>query len=254
MTHPQRSLAVALFSLALGLGVAARGAPTHAQDECDTATSESASATCVAAWAQSFVDARTTIEARFQQYAWTRVYERTQTSRGTLRISRPGHIRFDYTQPSGQVLVSDGTTVTFYQPTEGGAGQYYRGAWDSSSAALGFLTGTSRLQRDFTYTRITSTSGPPHTICLELHPRTADPHYTRIRLYVSDQAASRGAVLRVAIEDHDGNWNTFAFSDLHFDRTFDASTFAYTPPAGAHEISPPASSGAPSSSSAHGAR
>lgn len=212
--------------------------PTRASAQVDAGTP---SAPAVAGWVQTFYDQTTTLEADFQQFFWTRVYDRTATSRGRLRISRPGRIRFDYTEPSGKIIVGDGDQITYYEPgDDGAAGQYYRGTTDAASRALGFLTGTSRLDRDFNFIIHPSTSGPANTVCLELRPRTADPHYTRVRLYVSSTTATRGAVMQVAIEDADGNWNTFRFSGFHFNRDLEANTFTYTPPAGAREITPPA--------------
>ena len=46
-------------------------------------------AECVASWVQRFYDQTTSVEADFQQFFWTRVYDRTDTSRGHLRIVRP---------------------------------------------------------------------------------------------------------------------------------------------------------------------
>jgi outer membrane lipoprotein-sorting protein len=197
----------------------------------------------VASWVQTFYDQTTTLEADFQQFYWTRVYSRTTTSRGQLRIARPGRVRFDYSEPRGKIVVGSGDQFTYYEPgDEGGAGQYYRATSDVASRALGFLTGTSRLDRDFNFTIHPSTTGPAHTTCLELHPRAHDPHYSRIRLYVSNaEGATRGVVMQVAIEDPDGNWNTFRFSNFHFNRSIGDDVFAYTPPSGAHEITAPPS-------------
>lgn len=196
----------------------------------------------VAASVQDFYDHTTSVEADFQQFFWTRVYSRTTSSRGRLRIARPGRIRFDYTEPTGKVVVGNGDSFVYFEPGDDGtAGQYYRATTDVASRALGFLTGTSRLDRDFTFALHASTTGPANTDCLELRPRAPDPHYTRIRLYVSRPAATRGVVMQVAIEDGDGNWNTFRFSGFHFNRELDAGTFDYTPPSGAREITAPSS-------------
>jgi outer membrane lipoprotein carrier protein len=200
------------------------------------------SASEVASWVQTFYDHTTSLEADFQQFFWTRVYARTATSRGSLRIARPGRVRFDYTDPAGKIVVGNGEQFTYFEPgDDGAAGQFYRATTDVASRALGFLTGTSRLDRDFTFVIHPSTTGPAHTVCLELRPRATDPHYTRLRLYVSSVEATRGVVMQVAIEDGDGNWNTFRFSNFHFNRGLADSVFTYTPPEGAREITPPAS-------------
>jgi outer membrane lipoprotein-sorting protein len=215
----------------------------QAQVDCLHGDHPETHAECVASWVQTFYDRTTSVEADFQQFFWTRVYERTDTSRGRLRIARPGRIRFDYSEPSHKVVVGNGDAVVYYEPgDDGSAGQFYRATTDSASRALGFLTGTSRLDRDFTFALVESSTAPSGTVCLELRPRAADPHYSRIRLYVTTSGDARGVVQRVGIEDPDGNWNTFAFSGFHFNREIEAGTFDYTPPSGAHEITPPSSS------------
>jgi outer membrane lipoprotein carrier protein len=233
-----RAWLTVLFVAAALVGEPLAVAPARAQE----VDAGAPSAADLASSVQTFYDHTTSVEADFQQFFWTRVYDRTTTSRGRLRISRPGRIRFDYTEPSGKVVVGDGSQITYYEPgDDGAAGQYYRGSTDAASRALGFLTGTSRLDRDFTFVIHPSTTGPAHTSCLELRPRTADPHFTRVRLYVSTQSETRGVVMQVAIEDPDGNWNTFRFSGFHFNRELAADTFTFTPPSGAREITAPAS-------------
>ncbi|MBX7193097.1 MAG: outer membrane lipoprotein carrier protein LolA [Sandaracinaceae bacterium] len=197
----------------------------------------------VAARVQAFYEQTRTVEARFQQHFWIQAHGRTISSRGTIVIQRPGRIRFDYAQPRGKVVVSTPAGFTYYEPgDDGGAGQFMRGNVDGASAALGFLTGTSDLARDFRFSlRASSAGGPEHTDALELRPRRADPHYRRIVLYVSNDASTLGVVRRVSIEDPDGNWNRFDFSGFQFNRDVNASTFEFQPPSGAREITAPGS-------------
>lgn len=199
---------------------------------------ERPSADVVAARVQQFYDRTRTIQARFQQNFWNRVYDRTQTSRGRVAIRRPGEIRFDYEQPNGKVLVSSGGEWTMYEPGEGSsAGQYARGSSAAASqSAFGFLMGTADLRRFRRSLLPARSSDPQHTDALELRPRRDDPHYRRIRVYVDNRPESLGVVRRVSIEDHDGNWNVFDFVDIQFNRDLGAELFRFTPPAGAREI------------------
>jgi outer membrane lipoprotein carrier protein len=196
----------------------------------------------VAARVQAFYDQTRSLEARFQQHFWHRVYARTQSSRGRVAIDRIGHrVRFDYEQPSGKVLVSDGREWTLYEPDpSGGAGQYVRGsAARASTGALGFLMGTTSISDFHRSLRVPSRTQPPNTDALELRPRRPDPQYLRIIVFVDNRRESAGVVHRVSIEDPDGNWNRFDFTELRFNRALDASMFRFTPPAGAREITGP---------------
>jgi len=214
----------------------------HAQHQPAPQAAAPVTAAVVASRVQTFYDQTRAVEVRFEQHFWNRVYARTQSSRGQLLIQRPGRVRFNYDQPRGKVVVSTPAGFVFYEPNEDGTpGQFLRGSSaDGASSALGFLSGTSRLDRDFRFSLRPNVAGQPaDTDALELRPRRSDPHYRRIILYVDNRAASVGVVRRVAIEDPDGNWNRFDFSDPHFNRDLSASTFEYAPPAGAHEISAP---------------
>lgn len=205
------------------------------------ASAQSRTAAEIASAVQTFYDQTTGVRVRFQQDYWANVYHRTTTSRGNLVISRPGRIRFDYTSPSGKVVVSNGTTFTYYEPgEEGETGQYWTGAADGASTGLGFLTGTARISTDYRASLGERRAGTSDDVdVLELVPRRADPHIARLRLYVSNVEATRGVVRRVGIGDHEANWNTFTFSGMEFPDSIAGSTFDYAPPSGAREISPP---------------
>src|SRR5690606_8539590 len=119
----------------------------------------------------------------------------------------------------------------------GSAGQYARGSSAAASqSAFGFLMGTADLRRFHRTLLPARSSDPAHTDALELRPRRDDPHYRRIRVYVDNQPSSLGVVRRVSIEDHDGNWTTFDFTDIQFNRELGADLFRFTPPRGAREI------------------
>ena len=71
---------------------------------------------------------------------------------------------------------------------------------------------------------------------LELRPRTSEPAYSRIFLYVDDDPATAGVVQRVLIQDRDGNLNRFDFSRMRFNQPVAASRFEFSPPAGARRL------------------
>jgi outer membrane lipoprotein carrier protein len=227
------ALSVLSFALAVALS-ATSGAPRAAAQRCPATPPDAAQ---VAARVRSFYDQTRTVQASFRQHFWSKLYQRTQSSRGRLAIQRERHqIRFDYESPSGKVLVSDGSQWTLFEPTESG-GQYARGdAAASSTGALGFLMGSESFDRYCLSMRAPQSTQPEHTDALVLRPRAPDPHFVRIVVYVDNRAEAAGVVRRVSIEDHDGNWNRFDFGDLRFNRDIDPGHFRYTPPAGARDM------------------
>lgn len=198
-------------------------------------------AATVAAWVQRFYDQTQTMNSRFTQRYRNRVYARTDVSRGRVRFKKPGMMRFDYDQPNGKVIVSDGRRFLVYEPLEGGAGQYYEQEMSEAQlpTALSFLTGTGRLDQDFTFRLLDPARASfPQGQVLELRPRTPTPQYTRVVLFVDDDAARRGVVHRVMIVDSANNTNRFDFEEQQFNRDVPDSTFRFRPPAGARRIEP----------------
>ncbi len=194
------------------------------------------SAAQVAAEVQAFYDQTTTVRTAFTQAAYDRVYRRTTRSRGVLTIARPGKLRFDYLGGNGKVVVSDGRELTVYEPDDdGSAGQYVQTeVREDAASALGFLTGQSRLDRDFRFRLRDANAFHWRGQVLELTPIRAQPSYRRVFLFVDPRLP--GVVRRVLIQDHEGNLNRFDFQRTEFNRAVDPERFAFTPPRGARRL------------------
>ncbi len=231
MKHTTMTLAlVAAFAIA----AAPPASSTRAQD----GARPRVTAEHVAARVQSFYDQTTTVRTSFRQVHHDRLYQRTTRSRGVLTIAKPGQLRFDYLGGDGKVIVSDGRELTVYEPgDDGGPGQYARSAMrEDFSSALGFLTGQARLDRDFHFRLLDARRYRWSGHVLELRPVRVEPGYRRAILFVSANRGSAGVVQRMLIQDHAGNLNQFTFQRMQFNRDVAASTFQFTPPAGARRI------------------
>ena len=228
-----RLMGLGIVGLA-GLLASASPGPARAQ--------EAPSATTVVAWVQAFYDQTTSMNAHFRQRFRNRVYDRTDESQGRFRFRRGGMLRFDYEQPNGKVVVSDGTTLTVFEPPDPGQsrGQYFQQPVANAelTTALAFMMGTGNLARDFRFRLLRSDNFRFDGQVLELRPRRPSPHYTRILLFVSDDAQTRGVVQTMVIVDHSNNTNRFDFSQRSFNRGVTQSDFQYRPPANARRVQP----------------
>jgi outer membrane lipoprotein carrier protein len=193
----------------------------------------------VAARVQRFHEQVDSLQAHFYQTHYHRLYDRYQRSKGRLSISKPGKLRFDYARPNGKVIATDGRSLTAYDPgDEGEAGQYVKRPMGAGAlpGAFAFLTGEGDLQEDFRF-RLLDTRNwtfPGHI--LELRPRTPDPRYRRIILFVDSRPRSFGVVHGLRIDDHDGNRNKIELSHMRYNRPVNPAHFAFQPPAGARRI------------------
>src|SRR6266567_3129921 len=100
---------------------------------------------------QGFYNRTNTFSADFSQQYLAHAYNTTKTSAGHGIFSKPGKMDWEYTDPAGQRIVSDGTTLRVYQPAEK---QMYEQTVNQSQypAALSFLTGQGSLSSNFDFT------------------------------------------------------------------------------------------------------
>lgn len=204
----------------------------HADD------AEPPSARSVAEAAQSFYDRVDTLEARFTQRYHHRIYQRTQTSNGRLRVGDAGRMRFDYDAPNGKVIVSNGVNLVAYEPGESGAGQYLKApiSEDGLHSGFAFLTGRARILDDYRVRLLDNERYRWRGHVLELRPRQADPNVRRILLFVDGRTDTFGVVHRVRIDDHEGNRNQFTLRSMRLNRGLGDRAFRFTPPSGARRV------------------
>lgn len=226
------TLSTLTVTLALaGLALGQRHAPDRAAPE--------PSAVRVARQVQAFYDQTDTLQARFTQTYYHRLYRRYQRSQGRLLFDKPGRMRFDYDRPNGKVIVSDGAHMTAYEPGDDGQpGQYVKTAVGSHAlpSAFGFLTGEARLLDDYRVALLDARRYRWSGTILELRPRRPNPQIRRILLYVDGDPARAGVVHRLRIDDHDGNRNKFELRRMRFNRELSPRRFAYAPPAGSRRL------------------
>ena len=196
-------------------------------------------ARAVAEAAQRFYDQVDTLEARFRQRYHHRIYQRTQTSTGRLRFDGSGRMRFDYDNPNGKVIVSDGVNLVAYEPSDGlGPGQYVKTSVseDGLHSGFAFLTGRARILEDYRVRLLDNQRFRWRGHVLELRPRAQDPNLRRVLLFIDGRSETFGVVHRVRIDDHEGNQNQLTLRSMRLNRDLGPSAFRFEPPAGARRV------------------
>jgi outer membrane lipoprotein carrier protein len=230
MTIRAASLASPVLAVALSFDIPSEGSAQRR--EVDAAT--------VAGAVQAFYNQTKGVRARFHQTHYLRIYSRYERSRGSVTFAKPGKMRWDYDAPNGKIVSSDGRELTMLDPPDsgepGGRAQCIRSALDEDQLpqAFSFLTGSGRLEDDFTFRLLDAArQGYREGYVLELRPREPSPHYERILFYVL-RADNRptGVVRRVLIVDASGNRNRFDFSEMQWNPRTTESTFRVSPPSG----------------------
>jgi outer membrane lipoprotein carrier protein len=143
------------------------------------------------------------LEARFQQTYTYSGFGRRQGSSGTLRVKKPGMMRWDYEKPSRKTIAVKGSRLVQWEPEENQA--YVDERFDASamSAAVTFLLGKGDLAREFD---LALGDGG----ALLLRPKEQDPRVASIALTVGPG----GEVTATRVVDGSGNVNEIRFSDV----------------------------------------
>jgi outer membrane lipoprotein carrier protein len=130
------------------------------------------------------------LEARFRQTYTYAGFGRRQVSQGTLRVKKPGMMRWDYTSPAEKTVAVKGTRLVQLEPEENQV--YVDDRFDASamSAAVTFLLGKGDLVKEFDLSLDASGA-------LLLRPKVEDPRVESIALTVNDA----GDVNEIRFED-----------------------------------------------------
>jgi outer membrane lipoprotein carrier protein len=168
--------------------------------------------------------------ADFTQTERGSVLRTVQTeSRGTVRVKKPGRMWWDYQKPSKQVLVSDGTTLSYYNASDRTGVRSPMPVGTDLSAAVLFLTGRGDITRDFTAALLPT--APIDEWHLTLTPKVRQDDFATLTLQVDRTTlAFRG----LRFTDHAGSENTIRFSNLRENVGLADADFRFTFPRGTH--------------------
>ena len=164
--------------------------------------------------------------ATFTQQLTSADGQKKRTSSGSFAFERPNRFRFEYAKPFEQLIVSDGQKVWVYdvdlnQVTQRRLSQ----ALGATPAAL--LAGAA-LDKEFELTALPSQDGIDWVQAL---PRRKDGAFQSMRI------GFRGKELAaVEILDSFGQRSRLDFSQYEANAAIPASTWRFTPPAGADVI------------------
>lgn len=183
---------------------------------------------------QAFYDNAKTYSAQFKQRYTIYAYNRTKDSTGKVVFSKPGKMRWTYTN-NGNVVVSNGKELKIYEQENK---QMYLQKVDKTQypAALSFLLGQGSLRSSFILAKLDSKKlGFPGGYVLLGTPRNPTPAFQKILFYI-DRATHQ--VRRVLLIDAQKNRNRFDFKQTRVNEKVAARLFSFKPPAGTNVIRP----------------
>ncbi len=197
-------------------------------------------ATAVPAAAQSLDDVvreiesvysrMTDLRADFTQTAFNKSLNQTIPARGTVYLKKGGKLRWEYTEPTPQEIVSDGKKLWVYTPTLNQAN-----VADAPEALAGpagsFLAGLGRLRTEF-QVRFLNPAQPKDAEgnwALDLTPKQPWPTRTRLILSVDPKSWE---IRKAIVHDQFENTVTMRFTKMAVNSGLPERTFTFVAPKG----------------------
>ncbi len=172
----------------------------------------------------------TDLRADFTQTAFNKSLNQTIPARGTVYLKKGGKLRWEYTEPTLQEIVSDGKKLWVYTPTLNQAN-----VADAPEALAGpagsFLAGLGRLRTEF-QVRFLNPAQPKDadgSWVLDLTPKQPLPTLTRLILSVDGKSWE---IRKAIVHDQFENTVTMRFTKMAVNSGLPERTFTFVAPKG----------------------
>jgi len=179
---------------------------------------------------ESVYSRMTDLRADFTQTAFNRSLNQTIPARGTVYLKKGGKLRWEYTEPTPQEIVSDGKKLWVYTPTLNQAN-----VADAPEALAGpagsFLAGLGRLRTEF-QVRFLNPAQPKDAEgnwALDLTPKQPLPTLTRLILSVDPKSWE---IRKAIVHDQFENTVTMRFTKMAVNSGLPEKTFTFVAPKG----------------------
>lgn len=191
---------------------------------CVSAHGQAPSAHELAQHVDRHYDRLRTLKASFSESYAGLGMERAES--GTLLLSKPGRMRWDYNTPTGKLFLIDGKYALFYTPGDRQVQRIPAKELDDLRSPLRFLLGHTELEKEMV--NLTAAAAPDGAFVLSGKPKGQEKRVTRLALTVT----SEGVITAIEVEETDGATTRFSFTQEQSNVPLAPETFRFTPPAG----------------------
>jgi outer membrane lipoprotein carrier protein len=151
------------------------------------------------------------------------------TERGTLKIKRPGKIRFTYTKPERKEFVSDGVRLYTHLVADKQVIVSAAPSAEDGDVPAMFLAGRSDLARDYTPSFTALPGAAPGLLTLKLVPKGRDSEFESLGIGVDQKTLQ---IQFLTATDKQGGRSSFIFSNLKENRGLSDKEFEFRVPRG----------------------
>jgi outer membrane lipoprotein carrier protein len=152
-----------------------------------------------------------------------------RTESGTLRLRKPGRMRWDYTDPAGKLFLSDGKNVYLYTPANKEVEKFKMKESEDMRVPLAFLLGKLNFGKEFQDFEARQQDG---LTWIAAHPKSDNLPYTKVEFAITPDYQIR----RVVVTGYDRSVTDFAFDEERLNPPVDSKIFNFQLPAGARVV------------------
>jgi outer membrane lipoprotein carrier protein len=172
----------------------------------------------------------TDLRAEFSQSSFNKSLNQTIPAQGVVSLKRGGKLRWEYSEPTKQEIVSDGKTIWVYTPS---LNQVNTGPAPEALAgpAGSFLTGLGKIREHFTV-RFLNPAQPRDgegNVVLDLTPKQPLPTLARLILALEPK---QWEVRKAVVYDQFENAVTMRFVKVMMNAGLPDKLFTFAPPPG----------------------
>jgi len=150
-----------------------------------------------------------------------------RSAAGKLSLQRPGKFRWDYTEPSEQLVLADGRQIWFYDKDLAQANVRDMDATLASTPAS-LLSGNGSVGTQFDIKALPASGGLEW---FQLVPKHADTDFQLVRI-----GFARGELASMFLADKLGQVTQLTFTHASRNAKFASDLFSFTPPSGVDVI------------------
>ena len=167
-----------------------------------------------------------TLEAKFEQKTFVKMMNRTETTKGSVQIKKPGKMKWVYNSPDPQILISDQKNLWLYLPEEEEATKMpIESVYSSNTPAL-FLAGQGVLTDMFNIVKILTEKEKFVAI---FTPKEVESSLSRLALRVNK---NNYQITGATVYDRLGNKTSIRFRSIRINEKIPESVFNFKVPAG----------------------
>lgn len=169
-----------------------------------------------------------TLQAQFEQ-RWMVGGRARRIESGTLKLLKPGKMRWDYSAPAGKLFLSDGKTLWYASPATGRVERTAMKNADDFRTPLAFLLGRLNFKKTFQDFELRENGSEAIIVAI---PKSSRVPYSKVEFTVDPANEIR----RLLVTGLDETVMEFRFSLEQLNPALNPALFRFSPPAGVEVV------------------